>query len=84
MVFSTNILAYTETPSHECSYTFVRRDSDTISGGTHSFIVGFVNGAYQYVTCGVSIERYTDVYRCVCGAEHEETFSIERHSSCGK
>lgn len=85
MMLSTNILAYAATPDHECSYTFVRRDSyGTISTGTHSFIVEYVNGAPQYATCSVSINRYADVYRCGCGAEYKETFGVEQHSSCGK
>ncbi len=85
MVLSTNILVYADSTSHQCSFTYMGREYEgTTSAGTHSFIVGYVNGAYQYATCGVYIEHYTYVYRCECGAEYEQAVTIERHSSCGK
>lgn len=85
MLLGTSMVVHAATPEHECSYTFVRRESyGTITAGTHSYIVGYENGEAITASCTVTIDRYADVYRCGCGDEYKETFGITLHSSCGQ
>lgn len=86
MLLGTSMVVHAAvTPGHECSFTFVERESyGATNAGTHSYTVKYENGEAVVATCSVSVAKFADVYRCGCGAEYKNPFSVTRHSSCGQ
>lgn len=85
MIIGTSALAYAATPSHICSYSYIRTEHyGTSTVGTHSYAITYKNGKPVLGSCTILIDKYARFYKCGCGLQKKESYSRRIHTKCGE